>query len=60
MLYRTTSRVLQVYGWKGHNELAPLVHKLPLWEYLLDALSSRDQKVVEEALKHKEIRRWVF
>jgi DNA primase len=58
LLYRTTSQTLQVYGWKGHNELASLVHKLPLWEYLLDALSSRDEKVVEEALKHEEVRRW--
>lgn len=59
LLYRTTSRALQVYGWKGHNELAPLVHKFPLWEHLLDALTSRDEKIIEQALKHEEVKRWV-
>jgi DNA primase len=59
LLYRTTSRALQRYSWKGYNGLALLVHKLPLWEYLLDALTSRDEETVKAALMHEEVKRWV-
>ena len=59
LLYRTTNSTLQLYGWKGYNELAPLVHKLPVWEQLLDMLSSRDPAVLAEALKSGEVREWL-